>query len=156
MTFLNSVTINLKDQAAADNLSGATTTFGSFFESLLGGIMFIAALLVLFYLIWGAIEWITAGGDQSKIQKGRDRIVQSIIGIIVLASTLALFGLVQSFLGLEVLNFGPPNPRSSQLIQSVPVKQQVHQLADQVFTANQIKTDRYSQMKSNYDTIFLI
>jgi len=101
------VTINLTDQAAADNLSGATTTFGTFFESLLSGIMLIAALMVFFFLIWGAIEWITAGGDQSKIQKGRDKIVQSIIGIIVLASTLALFGLVQSFLGLEILNFGP-------------------------------------------------
>jgi hypothetical protein len=104
------VTINLTDQAAADNLSGATTTFGTFFESLLSGIMLIAALMVFFFLIWGAIEWITAGGDQSKIQKGRDRIVQSIIGIIVLASTLALFGLVQSFLGLEILDFGSPRP----------------------------------------------
>lgn len=105
MTILHAITINLTEQADAGGLAGATTTFGSFLESLLSGIMAISALLVLLYLIWGAIEWITAGGDQSKIQKGRDRIVQSIIGIIVLAATLALFGVVQSFLGIEILNF---------------------------------------------------
>lgn len=103
MTFLNTVTINLTDQADAGGLAGATTGPGEYFSSIIGGIMVVAVLLVFFYLIWGAIEWITAGGDQSKIQKGRDKIVQSIIGIIVLASTLAIFSVLQVFLGIEII-----------------------------------------------------
>ena len=81
------------------------TGFGRFIGRLLTGILVIAAILLLIYLIWGAIEWITAGGDKSKIEKARDKITQSIIGVIVLASVLAIFSAVQRFLGIEVLTF---------------------------------------------------
>jgi hypothetical protein len=103
MISLSTVTINLTDQADAGGLAGATTDPSEYFSSIIGGIMVVAVLLVLFFLIWGAIEWITAGGDQSKIQKGRDKIVQSIIGIIVLSSALAILSVLQLFLGIEII-----------------------------------------------------
>jgi hypothetical protein len=103
MISLSTVTINLTDQADTGGLAGATTDPGEYFSSIIGGIMVVAVLLVLFFLIWGAIEWITAGGDQNKIQKGRDKIVQSIIGIIVLSSALAIFSVLQVFLGIEII-----------------------------------------------------
>ena len=65
----------------------------------------IAALLVLFYLIWGGIEWITAGGDKGKVEKARNRITQAIIGLIVLAASTAILSLVQGFLGVTLINF---------------------------------------------------
>jgi hypothetical protein len=63
----------------------------------------IGALMVLLNLIWGGIEWITSGGDKGKAESARNRITQSIIGLIVLASVVALFMLIQEFLDLEVL-----------------------------------------------------
>lgn len=83
--------------------------FGSFLGTVLGAVMAIAALLVLLYLLWGAIEWITSGGDKGKLEAARNKITQSIIGIVVLGATLAIFMLVQSFLGINVINFGGGN-----------------------------------------------
>lgn len=72
---------------------------------LLNLVVAIGALLLLFYLIWGGIEWITAAGDKGKIEKARSKIMQSIIGIIVLAGTIAIYMLIQQFLGFELIRF---------------------------------------------------
>lgn len=97
------VNINLGGAAKTAELTGSETTSAQYFSSVLSGIMVVGALIVFFYLIWGGIEWITAGGDQSKIQKARDKITQSIIGLIVLSSTVALFMVVQDFVGIKII-----------------------------------------------------
>ncbi len=101
------VQINLTENAAAAELPGSSGTFGGFISGLLTAVMAIAALMLLLYLIWGAMDWITAAGDNSKIQKARDKITQGIIGMIVLSSTVAVFMMIQEFLGIQVLRFDP-------------------------------------------------
>lgn len=91
--------------------------FGSFISRILNIIVIIAALVLFLMLIWGGMEWITSGGDKGKVEKARNRITQSIIGMIVLAGVVALYALMQQFLGFELLNFtggsGNPNPTST-------------------------------------------
>jgi hypothetical protein len=57
-------------------------------------IIVVGALSVLLYMVWGAVEWITAGGDSGKIQKARDKMTQAVIGMIVLASTFVIIQLI--------------------------------------------------------------
>ena len=64
----------------------------------LGGL----ALLVM--LIMGALEWILAGGDKGKIESARNRITQSVIGMLVLVGTVAISLFISGFVGLELLN----------------------------------------------------
>jgi hypothetical protein len=105
--------IDIGSQAIQEGLPGTANfnpdqpqrAFFIWIGSLLSAAMTIAALLVLLYLIWGAIEWITAGGDSGKLQKARDKIAQAIVGIIVLSATLAIFMVLQNFLGISILTF---------------------------------------------------
>lgn len=90
----------------ANSVSTPEAGFGTFLSGILSAILVIAVLLAFLYLVWGAIEWISSGGDKGKVEKARDRMTQSIIGLIVLGAILAIFGLVQSFLGVSILNFG--------------------------------------------------
>lgn len=48
-----------------------------------------AALIALFFLIFGGIRWITSGGDKAKVESARGTIIASIIGLII--SLLAFF-----------------------------------------------------------------
>ncbi len=64
----------------------------------LGGL----ALLVM--LIMGALEWITAGGEKGKIQAARDRMTQSVVGMLVLVGTVAISLFISSVLGIQLLN----------------------------------------------------
>lgn len=63
----------------------------------LGGL----ALLVM--LISGGLEWITAGGEKGKIEAARERITQSIIGLLVLVGTVAISAFIGSAFGINLL-----------------------------------------------------
>ncbi len=131
-TLIANESFNIGQKAAeagvpgAQNLADADRGLGPFISGLLGAIMVIAAILVFLNLVWGSIEWITSGGDKAKVEKARDKMTQSMIGIIVLASILALFSVVQTFLGIEVFEF--PGTTKDKNDSSVMIPSQlVHQ-----------------------------
>lgn len=74
---------------------------GALIQGLLGAVMFVAALLVFAYMIWGGIQWITSGGDKGKTEEARNKITAAIIGLAVLAAAYAVFALVTYFLGVD-------------------------------------------------------
>jgi len=67
-------------------------------------VMVLALLLVLFMLVTAGIEWITSGGDKSKTENARNRIVAAIVGTIILAASYALVQLLAYILGFESFN----------------------------------------------------
>jgi hypothetical protein len=76
--------------------------FFTIMSAVLSFIMVIAVLLVLLNFVEAAINWISSGGDASKVAKARDKIVQAVIGIVVLSASIAIWDLVRQFLGIEL------------------------------------------------------
>lgn len=70
----------------------------------------IGAFLVLIMLIVGAYEWITSGGDKENVAKARNRIINALIGLLILAIAFALVRLVGQFTGLNLTNLVIPTP----------------------------------------------
>jgi hypothetical protein len=81
---------------------GAANLISGFLEITL----FLGGILVLLYLIWGAIDWITAGGEKGKIEEARKKITQAIIGLLMLSASIAIFNMVQHFLNVTLIDFG--------------------------------------------------
>ncbi len=75
---------------------------GAFVGASFGVGIILAALGTLIYLLWGAFEWITSGGDKTNLENARNKIVHAIIGLVIVAVIWTLFGLVQNFLGIKV------------------------------------------------------
>lgn len=65
------------------------------------GILTIGTLAVLYYLLYGAFSWISAGGEKGKIEEARTMMTQGVIGLVILASVFVIFGMVLNFLGLR-------------------------------------------------------
>lgn len=113
-TRLAQANIDLFNQAKTQQLPGRNEIsnilqpevgLGNLVAHILNIMMTVAALAVFIYFLWGAIGWVTAGGDKGKLEEARNRITTSIIGIIVLASIVAVFKVLQLVLGIEVLTF---------------------------------------------------
>jgi hypothetical protein len=88
--------------------------FTSYFVDIWNAVITVGGLIVLVMFLWGAIEWITAGGDSSKIEKARDRILQSLIGLIILVSSFVIIGFISQLLfgeefSLLNLSFSSPD-----------------------------------------------
>ena len=90
----------------ATNLTSADAGFGKLMSGLMSFIMTIGTILVLVYLLWGSIEWITSGGDKGKVETARTKITNAVIGLIVLGASTAILVLVQNFLGMCFIKIG--------------------------------------------------
>lgn len=99
LTTLFQVTVDIQSQVPKIS---PISNFAVFMTNGLRAIMTVAALLTFGYMILGAIDWITAGGESSKIEAGRRKIMHAIIGLVILASMWAVFMVVQYFLGIDV------------------------------------------------------
>ena len=78
-------------------------TLGDFVSHTIPAIILVAALATFIYLIYGGVEWITAGGEKGKIENARNRITQGIVGLAIVACAWAISSLVMYFFGIDIL-----------------------------------------------------
>lgn len=80
-------------------------TIGVSPERIIGrGIQFVISFLgILFlgFMIYAGILWMTAGGDEKKVEKAREMIIESIIGLVIVVLAYALVYFITSFLGMS-------------------------------------------------------
>lgn len=88
-------------------------TLGNFISNAVTLVIAFGAIMVLFMLIWGAFEWITSGGDKENVAKARNRILNALIGLAVLAVVFALARFIGLFTGLDITNINVPTPDPS-------------------------------------------
>jgi hypothetical protein len=94
--------------SASEAASGRT--FSSYFVTIWNAIIMVGVLAMLFSFVNGAIEWITAGGEQSKVQHARQRMTEGVIGLIILAGSFAIVGFLGTLFGFDLLKFNIPKP----------------------------------------------
>jgi hypothetical protein len=78
------------------------TPVGNILSNVLTIMFIIGGLALVVYFIWGALDWILAGGDKEKISAARKKITQGLVGLTLLALSffiIYLFG--------EVIGFNP-------------------------------------------------
>lgn len=63
----------------------------------LGGVAF------LIFLIWGGIEWLTAGGDKTRLETAKKMIYNGVIGIAILIGSYAITLFIQNAFKINIL-----------------------------------------------------
>lgn len=68
--------------------------------------MFIAAAIYFFFnLVLGGIDWINSAGDKGKVESARSRVVNAVIGIVIVMSTFMILNFIGGIFGLNITNF---------------------------------------------------
>ncbi|MGI5828107.1 MAG: hypothetical protein ACOX6V_03775 [Patescibacteria group bacterium] len=73
-------------------------------------IVILGGLLVIIYLLWGALEWVTSGGDSNKVQSAQKKIVNAVIGLAILSASFAIVMFLGSVFGFNLLSIAWPTP----------------------------------------------
>lgn len=55
----------------------------------------VAGIMAILYLLLGAFAWITSGGNKESVDKARDKILNAVIGIILIFVVLALVAVIE-------------------------------------------------------------
>lgn len=83
---------------------------GDLTKLIAGGINFFLVfmgILGLIYMMWGAVSWVTSGGEKDKLQKAQARIRSAVVGIFLAVVVLVLFNTIY---GLALPNSGIITP----------------------------------------------
>lgn len=84
--------------------AGASSPQAGFSALLVAGIniaLGIGGIAVLIYLLWGALDYVTSGGEEEKIENARKKMTYAIIGGILLIVALSAWTVVTgSILGI--------------------------------------------------------
>lgn len=78
----------------------------NFFNELLPAIISIGFIIgiVLFIIIflWGAITWITSGGEKGQTEVARSRIMSALVGLVILFVLFGILNLLNVFFGVNL------------------------------------------------------
>ena len=69
-------------------------TIGDLFSTGIKLFIFVASMVLLAFLLWGAFDWIISGGDKEKVSKAQQKITNALIGFIAIFVVFTLFGLI--------------------------------------------------------------
>lgn len=73
-------------------------------------LIMLGALATIIFLIWGALDWIMAGGDEGKVSSARKKMTGAVVGLAILASSVAIVSFVGALLGFDLLEITFPSP----------------------------------------------
>lgn len=79
-------------------LGGANPTqdLSTLMAGLIVFFLVMVGILALVYMMWGAVSWVTSGGDKDKLQKAQARIRSAVVGIFMAVVMLVLFNAIFS------------------------------------------------------------
>ncbi len=86
----------------------ARIIFGNIIGAIVGLLLIGGFLFAFIHLLIGALNWITSGGDKTKLEAAREHITQALVGLIIMAAIWALMVLVGQFTGLGFPVFKVP------------------------------------------------
>ena len=58
-------------------------------------------VLITIYFIWGVIQYVTAGGDEEKLGKGKQHMLWGIIGLAVVGAAWGIAAIIWTYLGVS-------------------------------------------------------
>lgn len=96
-----SFTIGLEDQVSSR--VAINSDLGTFISRVFSAVIIVGGIATFIYMVYGGVQWITAGGEKDKVQAAREKITQAVIGLAVLASAWAVYKLIDYFFGIGIV-----------------------------------------------------
>jgi hypothetical protein len=65
----------------------------------------LAGVAAFIWLLWGGLQWITAGNDKDAVEKARKRIVNALLGLTVVFSSYAILFILRVLFNVDLIGF---------------------------------------------------
>ncbi|MEO8581543.1 MAG: hypothetical protein ABI425_03075 [Patescibacteria group bacterium] len=115
--FFSTLLADISNPVLQPNYGGGTAdkaaAFTNYIVLLWRTLIIVGGLATLLFLIWGAVDWILAGGEEAKIAGARKKMTGAVIGLALLAASVAIIELVGSLIGLDLLKICFPGPNGT-------------------------------------------
>lgn len=86
--------------------TGLEGKLASFVSTIVNVVTVIAGLAFLLYFAIGGLKWITSSGEKAKAEEAKTELTQAAIGLIVVAVSYFIAGIVGGVVGIDILSPG--------------------------------------------------
>ena len=100
MTKLLTLTIPGQGQIAAPPNVPSGISLGSIINAFLNGFTILGVLISVVVIAYGAILWITSGGDKTKVEKARKTLLYAVIGVVVIVLSFIIINVITAAVGV--------------------------------------------------------
>ena len=76
--------------AGAGYETASSTTITGYVSQIISVILSILGIIFLAFTIYGGIVWMTAAGNEEKVTKAKELIIESVIGVIIVIAAYAI------------------------------------------------------------------
>lgn len=83
--------------------SGGLSTLQTFMNNFLTIFIIAGIFLLVIYIVWAGLQWISSGGDKQKVATARNRLTAAVIGLILILLATAIVNAVGYFFKVNLL-----------------------------------------------------
>lgn len=84
--------------------TGDYSLLGDFISTMVNVITVLAGLAFILYFAIGGLKWITSSGEKSRAEEAKTELTQAAIGLIVVAVSYFIAGIIGGVVGIDILN----------------------------------------------------
>ncbi len=84
--------------------SGQDQLFAKYIAVLWKTMVIVGGIIILLYLIWGALDWIMSGSNPERLKSAKDKMFNGIFGLVILVLSYAIIQIISTITGLSILN----------------------------------------------------
>ncbi len=75
-----------------------------FLSNLIGFITVLATLFFLVQTFIAAFSWVTAGGDSKKVETARNKMMQGVLGLVIIVAAYSMLEILGKLIGIDILD----------------------------------------------------
>jgi hypothetical protein len=102
--FIKQAYAQIRPPIDAYTIGDPGTGTAAIIASLWRAVVILGGIALLLYLVWGGLQWVMAGSDKSKVENAQKRIENAVIGMVILAASVAIVYFLQEVIGIDILN----------------------------------------------------
>lgn len=85
--------------------SGGIGAVEKIFKNGFAIMIILCIVLAVIFIVLGGMQWITSGGDKTKLQAARAKLTWAVVGLIVAFSAFFIIGLIGYFFKVDLMKF---------------------------------------------------
>lgn len=110
---INASAISLNDPAqfyqgnanyALPSSAGANVDLVKVVTNIINWVMGLLGLVAVVVIIWAGFLWMTAGGNEDQLKKAKDKVIQGVIGLVMIMAAWSIAYFVISTVGSKFIN----------------------------------------------------
>lgn len=89
-----------------DTLNMSDASIGTIVGNIINIVLGLLGFVLVIFIIWSGVEWMTAGGDSGKVDTAKTRLLNSVIGLAIVLAAWAVANFVVGSLSGAVSDGG--------------------------------------------------